>query len=549
MQILDRFLPQSVLRQPRERRRGRLIVGTCFTVSTVLIVLVTVRWLIRPLMPAQLALTLLSVFLLAAIPWCLRYFASLALAGWLTTCVFMVLIGAQTMWAGGVQAPVAVLIPIIPLLATHLVGPSEARRTMVGVTFLVVMLGFFLPSWIELPALQLSRDEEQAARGAMILAALVLVEVLSLSYENQRKALEQQLRQSDALYRRIFDQSKDMVALATPKGKLVDVNQAGVELFGFNTKNELMQADTRSFYLEPAERQELLRRLEADGFVRGYESRQLTRQGQIKTVQGTTTAIRNAKGKVSMFLTILRDVTAERQATVERERMVQQLKHKNEELRGFAYAVSHDLKSPLITLRSFLGFLVEDARTGDLTRLQEDLEPIVRTADRMQVMVDDLLEFATLGVDARSRHPVDLGEVVREVQEMSAGRLLQGGVEMRVDPDLPTLVVDRSLLRALFLNLVDNAAKFLVGRPSPTLEVFMRPGTEPPVLCVQDNGPGIPEHAQEAIFGLFSKLDSSQAGTGVGLAICKKVVDLHGGEIWVESQVGQGAAFCFTLPG
>ena len=552
MEYFDRLLPSSVLQQPRELRRARLVIGTCLTLSVVIVIGLVARWLVRPLSPAQVLLTLLSITVLMSIPWLLRRRESLALAGWLTTCIFMVLVGVQSVLAGGVVAPVAVLIPVIPLLATHLVGPVIGRRTMTGVFLAVVILTFVVPVWLELPAASLSPDQERAARGVMVLVGLVLVGALASGYEAQRKILEQQLRRSDALYRRLFDQSKDMVALATPKGKVIDVNQAGVELFGFESKDAFLRADTRTLYVDPAEREELMRRLEEDGFVRGYESRQRTRNGSICIVQGTTTAIRGSQGNVSLFLTILRDVTAERTALLENERMVRALEHKNEELKSFAYALSHDLKSPLITLRGFLDYLEEDARSGDLSNVEEDLKPILRTADRMQAMVEDLLQFATVGVDARSWSSIDVGDVAREVREMLAGRLQAGEIEVELDDALPTVYSDRSLLRALLLNLMDNGAKFLAGTPSPRLSVTVRPLAAGPVICVADNGPGIAKEHQEKIFGLFSKLETAGApgdGTGIGLALCKKVVDLHGGEIWVESEgEGQGTTFCFTLP-
>ena len=549
MELFDRFLPQSLRQNPRSLRRGRLVVGTCCTLFVVLSLSLFARLAIGPLAPAPLALALISIFGLALIPFLLLWNGSLLLAGWLTTCIFLVLCVAQMIWAGGPSAPVAVLLPLIPLLATHLVGPSTGRWTT-GVLLAVVVAVLLLQRFgFDLPRRKLSSDEDALAHGLLLIVAILLITMLTVGYELQRKVLERELRQSDALYRRLFDQSKDMVALAKPSGRLVDVNQAGVDLYGFSSREAFLREDARNLYIHPEERRELVRRLEEQGFVRNYETLQKGPDGITRIVQGTTTAVRDDEGRISHYLAILRDVTAERRDAEERERIMRELERKNRELEGFSYAVSHDLKSPLFTIRGFLELLRDDAESGDLRQVLDDLEHILRTTERMQGMVDGLLTLAQVGARRESWTSQSLASIAEEVVELLAGRLLQNQVEVRIDPELPSVYGDRIMLSRLLQNLIDNAAKFLEGRASPWIEVGRRSDDGREVIFVRDNGPGIDTDHQEQIFGLFSKLNKEDEGTGIGLALVKKVIDIHGGEVWVESDgPGHGATFCFTLP-
>ena len=549
MRFVDRILPVAVFQNPRELRRARLIVWTCLTLFLSLGFTLGARITIAPLTPPQVVLAVLSLAVLALVPVVLRRTGSLVLAGWLTTCVFMVLMVTQAFWAGGIKAPVAALLPVVPLLATHLVGPGTGRWTIIMVGAVVLLMTFVLPLVWDIPIMPFEGNQEELARGLMILVALVLIGALTAGYENQRKALEQRLRQSDALYRRLFDQSKDMVALATPNGRLIDVNQAGVELFKFPSKEAFLQTDTRSLYVDPRQRDELIRRLERDGFVRGYESRQRARDGSLKTIQGTTTCVRNSKGDMTHFLTILRDVTEERELARERDLVMVELERKNRELEQFAYVISHDLKSPLITLRGFLDLMTEDVQEGDFSRVSEDLVPIIRTTEKMQAMVDDLLQLATIGADSSSWAEYSVTDLAEGVGEMLSGRIQEHGIQLKVAKDLPRVYTDPTLLRTLLQNLMDNAAKFLAGQPNPILEVGARLDDGNIVFFVRDNGPGIAKDDLEKIFGLFSKLETDVQGTGIGLALVRKVAGMLGGKVWAESEgVGHGATFCFTLP-
>ena len=243
----------------------------------------------------------------------------------------------------------------------------------------------------------------------------------------------------------------------------------------------------------------------------------------------------------------------ERAQSEERRRLLEELEAKNEELERFNYTVSHDLKSPLVTIKGFLGMLKQDAERGDVERLNHDVRRIGAAADRMSRLLDELLELSAVGRQVRPPEEVAFARLASEALENLATQVAEKRVELVVDPDLPVVVGDRVRLLQLVQNLLANAIKYMGAQPAPRVELGRRRDTDPAgrrqtVLYVRDNGLGIEARYHEKVFGLFERLDAGDEGTGVGLALAKRIVEMHGGRIWVESEgLGTGSSFCFTL--
>ncbi|MCC6567895.1 MAG: GAF domain-containing protein [Anaerolineales bacterium] len=233
----------------------------------------------------------------------------------------------------------------------------------------------------------------------------------------------------------------------------------------------------------------------------------------------------------------------------QRRKLIGELESKNAELERFTYTVSHDLKSPLFTIRGFLGYLRQDALSGNTERLEADIQRIVDATDKMQQLLNDLLELSRVGRLMNEPALVNMQQLVSDALNLSHGQIHQRGVEVRVQDNLPNVQGDRQRIFEVVQNLVANAAKFMGEQPTPIIEIGASGWQhEMPILFVRDNGVGIePEH-HDRIFGLFNKLDPKSDGTGIGLALVKRIVEFHGGNIWVESQPGNGATFYFTLP-
>lgn len=232
-----------------------------------------------------------------------------------------------------------------------------------------------------------------------------------------------------------------------------------------------------------------------------------------------------------------------------RKTLIGELESKNQELERFTYTVSHDLKSPLVTISGFLGYLEQDAVHGDYERLHRDSQRIQEAVLKMQKLLNELLELSRIGRIMNVPGMVPFDELIREAVDMVHGRLEERSIRVHTQPGLPSVYGDKPRLVEVLQNLLDNAAKYMGTQPNPNIEIG-QDGSDhgKPIFYVRDNGIGIaPEH-HERIFGLFNKLDVRTEGTGVGLALVKRIIETHGGRIWVESEERRGATFLFTLP-
>lgn len=280
-----------------------------------------------------------------------------------------------------------------------------------------------------------------------------------------------------------------------------------------------------------------------------------TRQGKIIGVM----AVQNYSGQPQLnashmdllvFVSVQVAMAIERmQAEAEREDLIRELTAKNTELERFTYTVSHDLKAPLVTINGFLGFLEKDAASGNQERLKQDSLRIREAVNKMQLLLGELLELSRIGRLVNLPESVAFEELAREALKIVQGQLELRKAAVILQPGLPAVYGDRQRLTEAVQNLVDNAAKFMGAQVKPLIEIGQR-GEEngKPVFFVRDNGIGIAPEYHERIFGLFNKLDPKAEGTGVGLALVKRIVEVHGGRIWIESEAGKGSTFFFTLP-
>jgi signal transduction histidine kinase len=255
-------------------------------------------------------------------------------------------------------------------------------------------------------------------------------------------------------------------------------------------------------------------------------------------------------GQEALYLVVVREISERKKADVEREKFITELENRNAELERFTYTVSHDLKSPLVTIRGFLGYVEKDALHGDFGRLRRDMERITEATDKMQRLLNELLELSRIGRMVNPPEAIPFEAIVREAMALTFGRC-GDSVMIEVAPGMPVVWGDRIRLVEVVQNLLDNACKFAGDQLPQRIEIGQKDfdSDGKPIFFIRDSGIGIEPQHLERIFGLFEKLNPKTEGTGVGLALVRRIIESHGGKIWVESQgLGTGSTFYFTLP-
>ncbi len=367
----------------------------------------------------------------------------------------------------------------------------------------------------------------------------------------QRLQTEESLRQSEERYRTLFETMTEGFALyeivADEQGKatdfrLLDANSAHEHITRMKRADILGKCITE---IMPVDRFHL---------IEDYAQVVLTGRPLHKEIYSPQSqrwfeivAFRN---DVTQVAVVFSDVSERKRAEAEREQLIARLEAQNAELERFTYTVSHDLKSPLITIKGYIGMLAEELAGTAVGSVQDDLLRISRAADTMAGLLEDLLELSRIGRLVNPPEDVHLDELVQETLRIVGAQIESKGIRVEVSRPLPVLYGDRLRLLEVLQNLVENAVKYMGDNTQPWIEIGARRDDSRTICYVRDNGIGIDPRFHEKIFGLFEQLDPKAGGTGIGLAIVKRIIEVHGGRIWVESEgAGRGSTFCFTVPG
>ena len=235
--------------------------------------------------------------------------------------------------------------------------------------------------------------------------------------------------------------------------------------------------------------------------------------------------------------------------TMVHEHLENEVRLRTQELESVVYTISHDLKSPIVSMQGMASILMEEYSHRLDEKGRHYLQRVIANTNYMEEMIIDLLALSRIGRAHQTPEPAEARSVIEKILDLNRERFEKMGVEIVLDPMLPRFAFDRTQLTELFQNLITNAAKFMGSQPHPRIEIGGRETGEWVQFYVKDNGIGIDSVYHEKIFGVFQRLKEIEVeGTGVGLSIAKKIVDLAQGKIWVESKKGEGATFFVRFP-
>jgi two-component system sensor kinase FixL len=395
---------------------------------------------------------------------------------------------------------------------------------------------------------EVSLSPLQTAQGVFVMAVIHDI--------TKRKAAEEalarqaaELQESEARMRAVVDTAVDGVIVIDERGLIDRFNRSAERMFGYSAEQAV--GKNVSMLMPSPDREQ------HDAYLHRY-----VQTGEKKIIgigrevvgrrrDGSTFPLDLAVSEMDlggrrMFTGIVRDITERRQADERQAHLIHELEAANEELKNFAYVVSHDLKAPLRAIGSLADWLSTDYADKFDEEGKEHMRLLISRVHRMDGLIDGILQYSRVGRVREAVVPVNLNVLVKDVIDLLAP---PASVSIAVPGNLPTVAAEPTRLQQLFQNLLSNAVKYM-DKPEGKIEVACveRPGVWE--FSVSDNGPGIEERHFEKIFQLFQTLAPRDRveSTGVGLALVKKIVEMYGGRIWVQSKPGQGSTFFFTFP-
>jgi PAS domain S-box-containing protein len=367
-----------------------------------------------------------------------------------------------------------------------------------------------------------------------------------------RRMAAESLRESELRFRAVAETAAVGVVMADDQGTIRYWNPGAETMFGWMEEDALGQPMTvimpeRFRAAHDAGLKRYLATREARVLGRTIEMTGLRRDGAEFPIELSISSWRTSKG--TFFSAFLRDITTRKDAEQVLRAQAQDLARSNQELEQFAYVASHDLQEPLRMVSNYTQLLASryrDRLDGDAL---EFIDYAVDGAKRMQALIHDLLQYARVGTRGKEFKATPANEIVQATVVNLSGAIEEAGAEIRIDP-LPTVNCDQSQLAQVFQNLIGNALKFRRPDTPPIVHVTAAAEDGHWRFLVSDNGIGIDQKYFDRIFQMFQRLHGRDQyeGTGIGLALCRKIVERHGGRIFVDSEPGRGTTFSFTIP-
>ncbi|WP_243372392.1 ATP-binding protein [Geotalea sp. SG265] len=424
-------------------------------------------------------------------------------------------------------------------------GGMVIRRFLPAALIIPVILG-----WLRLQGEWHHLYEHNFGTTVLILSWIAIFSCLIYRMGTLIDHWSEKTRESEARFRGIFENAAVGISLFDPQARLKRANSRQCETLGY-TEEELLGKSFDSFTHPQDHEPDLSRyRMLMEGSIRSYslEKRYLRKDGGLIWVRVTRSAQPGPRNLPEYSINIAEDISARKEAEEDRERLLAEVQRSNQELQQFAYLASHDLQEPLRTIAGYLG-LLERKYSGQLDeKARTYIGYAADGAGRMQKLIEGLLNFSRISRQVEFAS-VDTNAAFKAAVTNLEQRIEESGGTVNNDP-LPIVPGDENQLVQLFQNLIGNGLKYRKPDILPHVHVSAKQEGNEWLFSVSDNGIGIESRHYDRIFQIFQRLHTSEEypGTGIGLASCRKIVERHGGRIWVESVPGRGSVFYFTLP-
>ncbi len=366
------------------------------------------------------------------------------------------------------------------------------------------------------------------------------------------KMAEKELRESELKYRTLFNSSPDSTILIGINGNLMDVNSAAQEVTGLSkedligknfTELNLLLDEEMSLHIEKVSQ------VLTGKSLKPYESRFIDRNGKVRYAETYLKALKK-DDEIFAFNVIAHDITERKKAEEKLKEIIDELERSNYELQQFAYITSHDLQEPLRTIASFTQLLERRYKNKLDDDADEFIDYIVEASIRMKQMILDLLEYSRLTRVEKRCQPLKIEDMLLDIFDNLNFLIRENNAQITYGA-LPIVFADEGQLFRVFQNLIENAIKFKKENEDPKIHIsaYFDQKNKEHVFSVSDNGIGIEDQYFNRIFSLFQRLHTKEEyeGTGIGLSISKRIIESHGGRMWVESEYGAGSTFYFTL--
>ncbi|MBZ0181922.1 MAG: response regulator [Melioribacteraceae bacterium] len=379
----------------------------------------------------------------------------------------------------------------------------------------------------------------------------------------EREKAEKELGRSELKYKKLYDGMMDGFVITTIEGKILEFNNAFTSMLMYDDDDELKSKNIND--LTPAkwhdeEKRIFENQVFGSGYSETYEKEMIKKDGSIFPVELRTYLIVNEKNEKEGMWAIIKDITERKKIELMTQKLneeleqrvkerTSQLKILNQELEAFSYSVSHDLRTPLRIISGYSKILFEEYANELSDDAKTLLEGITKNTNNMSCLIDDLLEFSKLNRKEVALTEINFEKIFKEVFYEIPNSAIKDKVKINISK-LPVVKGDKALLKQVAANFISNAVKFSSKVENPEINVSANIENGMAVFCIKDNGVGFDMNYSGKLFGVFQRLhkQNEYEGTGVGLAIVKRIINRHGGKVWAESELNNGSSFYFSLP-